>query len=365
MKQVILIVVVWLVVVNGFGLIALNRLALQPDQAYQWIDPATYRQPRSWNPLSLHSRWDSYWILSVADRGYQYQADQLSNIVFFPLYPALIRLIGPMTNHNLALAGWLISSAMLGAACLLLFRLVREFHHQADPIRTILLLLVFPTAVFFNAVYTEATFLALSVGAFYAMRRQRFWIAGLLGLFAALTRANGFLLAVPLVWEYGQRAWRDRRIRWDALSPLLPPLGTALFFLFHRLWLGNGLLFFEVERSWGRSFALNADHLSLFSRAATSNLMIDLGLLVSAIVAAGFVMYRIRVSYGLYMLASLAVPVATGTLLSIGRFALVLFPIAILGATIRHRGAAWAWTLTSTLFFALGVILYVNWYWAG
>lgn len=365
MKQVILIVAVWLVAVNLFALVALNRVTLAPDTAYSWINAATYDQAQTWNPIPLHARWDSYWLTTLAQGGYRYTQGSLSNIVFFPLYPALIRAAAPLFAQDIALAGWTVSCLALIVACVLLYKLVREFHPNADPLRAVMLLLIFPTAFFLNAVYAEATFLALSVAALYAMRKERFWIAGLFGLLAALTRANGFILAVPLAWELARYVWRRKRVAWNAFSVLLPPLGTALFFLYHRLWFGNGTLFFEVEKSWGRAFAINADHLSTFGRAATTNLAIDIAVVVLVLIAAVFVMYRIRVSYGLYMLASLVVPIGTGTLISISRFALTLVPLFILGASIRNRVVNWGWVLLSTMLFALMTVLYVNWYWAG
>ncbi len=365
MKQVFIVVAVWLIVVNAFALIALNRLNLAPDTAYRWINTETYDQAKTWNPVPMHARWDSYWLINLAEGGYRYSPGSLSNIAFFPLYPALIRTVAPIVAHDRALAGWIVSCIALVVACAFLFKLTREFHPESDPLRAVMLLLIFPTAFFLNAVYTEATFLALSVAALYAMRKERFWIAGLLGLLAALTRANGFLLAVPLAWELALYVWRHRRVAWSVCSALLPPLGTALFFLYHRFWFGNGRLFFDVERSWGRAFAVNADHLDVFSRAAAANLAVDIAIVAAILVATAFIMYRIRVSYGLYMLASIIVPLATGTLMSVNRFALMLVPLFILGSAIRNRTVSWAWTLTSTMLFALTTVLYVNWYWAG
>ena len=57
-----------------------------------------------------------------------------------------------------------------------------------------------------RAVYTESLFLALSVGAFYLARRQRFAWACVTAAAAALTHVEGVLLVAPLAYMY----WRDR-----------------------------------------------------------------------------------------------------------------------------------------------------------
>ena len=49
----------------------------------------------------------------------------------------------------------------------------------------------------------------------------------------------------------------------------------------------------------------------------------------------------------------------------IGRFVLVLFPIYILGASIKNQYLRPAWIFISILFLAMYIILFVNNYWAG
>jgi hypothetical protein len=70
-------------------------------------------------------------------------------------------------------------------------------------------------------------------------------------------------------------------------------------------------------------------------------------------------------SYGLYIVATLGVALSTGTSMSIGRYILVLFPIYIALANIKNNNFEKIYTLGSALLFALNIILFVNWYWAG
>jgi len=61
-------------------------------------DPA---EPSAWqvnaDPVrNLLARWDSFWYLDIASRGYHWNGNALQqqNVVFFPLYPLLMRIVG-------------------------------------------------------------------------------------------------------------------------------------------------------------------------------------------------------------------------------------------------------------------------------
>jgi len=93
----------WLVIVNLFALIAFNRLNLAPDTAFDWMSAGTVRPVhQSWNIIDLHNRWDAYWYLTIAQDGYDLRGEgDISNVVFFPLYPLLVRLLGPLAGDDL------------------------------------------------------------------------------------------------------------------------------------------------------------------------------------------------------------------------------------------------------------------------
>src|SRR5207248_6926983 len=98
-------------------------------------------------------------------------------------------------------AGWVVGSAVLGSllvavaalavALYLLRRLVVLDAGERYARGALLVTALFPTAFFFSAIYTESLFLALTVAAFYAARRQRWALAGLCGGLAAATRNTG------------------------------------------------------------------------------------------------------------------------------------------------------------------------------
>lgn len=366
-KKLIIIFLIWLVTINVFGLIALNRLNLEPDTAYEWINPELFEQNKAWNPVNLHAKWDSEWYLDIAKNGYSFQGKgELSNIVFFPLYPHLMRLVAFFVGGNFILAGWLLSALFLLLGLHYLYKITKEFHPDLNPYLPVLFLLTFPTAFFFNAVYTESLFLFLSLASIYYALKKKYWQAGLIGFLASLTRVTGILLAVPIGWEYLKE--KDFNIKAAFEKNILPlflmPLGTFLFFCYHWIEFNNFLLFFKVESWWGRTFKLNLNHLMATTNAAQANLILDLLFLIIALIATYFTFKKLRTSYGLYMIANLGIILSTGTLMSIGRYILVLFPIYLLLSSTKKE-IQLSWGFASTLSLALYTLLFVSNYWAG
>lgn len=366
LKKIILLVFFWLVAVNIFALISLNRFNLKADDAYSWIPVERYDQNQSWNIVSLHSRWDSNWYLDIVKNGYALREnDTLSNIVFFPLYPWLIKMLAYISGFSFVFSGWVISMFFIFPAAYYLFKLTKEFHPEADSFAAVIFLLIFPTAFFLNGVYTESIYLFLSIASFYYVMKKQYAVSAVFGFFAALTRVTGILLFIPLFFQLFLNEGFNKKAVKKSWPLFLVPLGTFVFFLFHWLRFGDFLLFFRVESAWGRSFNFNVDNFSLFSRAAVSNLSLDLFYLFFSAFIMAYLFKKRFFPYLFYVASTVLVAVSTGTLMSIGRYILVLFPIFIVGASIKNEIARYIWIIVSVMMLALNIILFVNWYWAG
>jgi Gpi18-like mannosyltransferase len=365
-NKVILLVFFWLLMINIFALISLNRFNLKGDDAYKWIPVDKYDQNQGWNIVDLHSRWDSNWYLDVVRNGYVLREnDTLSNIVFFPLYPSLIKILSYLLRLNIVFSGWMISSFFLFLGAFYLFKITKEFHSEADPLLAVFLLLIFPTSFFLNSVYTESLFLFLSVASFYYAAKGKYGISGIFGFFAALTRITGILLFVPLLVQLCLKEGFNKNTLKKIFPFWLVPLGTFSFLLFHWLRFGNFFLFFKIESAWGRSFNLNVDNFLFFSRAAISNFYLDVFYLIFSILIIFLLIRKKLFPYAIYMASTVLVAIGTGTLMSIGRYILVLFPIFIIGASLKNEIVRYAWIMVSIMLMALNTILFVNWYWAG
>lgn len=300
--------------------------------------------------MNLQARWDTDFYNQIATAGYRWDRSAFlhQNVVFFPLYPLLMRWGGALLGGHPLLAGTLISLAAFAGAIALLYRLaVLELGEQkAWPV--ILLLSTYPYALFYSAVYTESVFLLLTVGAFYAMRRRHLVVAALSGLAAGLTRPNGFWLAVPLVWlaatappdaaddDTSSRPWWRQRQRVAALLVALAPLaGLALFSAYLYVRFGDALAWVHGQAAWGmpllgRAPAPDPLRTPEDLRLKVSEVMVYVGDIAAFFLAAAAIVpvaRRVGVAYGLWIALNIFPPVATHLFLSLGRFTAVLFPL--------------------------------------
>lgn len=356
---------VWLVIVNIFALLAFNRLNLAPDTAFAWLALIPIEHvPQSWDLIGLHNRWDSYWYLDIARNGYYLRGEQdIANVVFFPLYPLLMRLMAPLAGGDLVLAGWIVSCLFLLLAVVMLTRLCQEFHPDIDPCLPVALLLVHPTAFFLNAVYSESLFLFLSLATVFWARRGSYVTASFWAALASATRIAGVFLFVVLLVEFiranGWRALLTRRV-WPLA---LAPLGAVAFFLYHWAAFGDFFLYLHVQDSFGRDFTVDVADFFYRNNTELANNLLDFAYAGLAVLFGILALWRVRLSYGLYMLVSLSIALSTGSCLAISRYSMVLFPIYIIGAGIRSPVGRGAWLLSSTLLMALDTIRFINHYW--
>jgi len=360
-------VAAWLVVVNIFALLAFNRLNLAPDTSMEWMSPQTVApvQP-NWNVIDLHNRWDSYWYLDIARNGYYLRGEtDQANVVFFPLYPLLVRLTAPLAAGNLVLAGWMVSSLFLALAVCMLVRLTQEFHPGIDPMRPAFFLLAYPAAFFLNAVYSESLFLFLSLAMVFCARRRNFLPAGVLAALASATRVAGAFLFVLLLVEFihanGWRALFTRRV-WPLA---LAPVGILVFFVYHWIAFDDFFLYVKVQSAYGRDFAMDAADFEFRNGPDLVVTVLDWFFIAAAILMGFIALMRLRLSYGVYMLVSLGIALGSGSFLGAARYSMVLFPIHLIGAGIGSAVGRGAWLFGSALLLALDIICFVNHYWAG
>lgn len=203
--------------------------------------------------LASWNHWDAANYVRIAQYGYQTQFD----VAFFPLLPLMIAggayVLGSWSYLTL---GTVISNAALLGAMFVLYQIAVDAGGEKVARRTLLYLCIFPTAFYFFAAYNESLFILLSAGAFLAMRRQHWWLAGILGLLASLARSAGVLLVIPYVIELWQSRESIMAARQNMFLRILPiiliPLGTLLYALYCWHISGNLLDFVSVQSHWGR-----------------------------------------------------------------------------------------------------------------
>ena len=306
--------------------------------------------------VNLQARWDTDFYHQIATVGYRWDPSAFlhQNVVFFPLYPLLMRWGGALLGGHPLLAGTVISLAAFAGAIALLYRMaVLELgEEKAWPV--ILLVSTYPFALFYSVVYTESLFLFLTVGAFYAMRRRSLLLAALAGFAAGLTRPNGFWLAVPLLWlatrgaeGRGGRGGRDVPAILAALAPLA---GVAIFSAYLSVRFGDALAWMHGQAAWGmpllgRGPAPDPARTAEDLRLKASEVIVYAGDIAAFFLAAASIVpvtRRLGVAYGLWIAVNIFPPVAAHLFISLGRFTSVLFPLFFwLALVVPRRRVAW------------------------
>ena len=335
--------------------------------------------------LTSWNRWDAIHYTEIAQYGYRNYIDA----AFFPLFPLLIRAIAFLFgNHGYIAIGMLISNLALLGALFVLYQLAADALGDQVGRRTLLYLTIFPTAFFFFAAYNESLFLLLTAGAFLTMRRQRWWIAGILGFLAALTRSAGILLVIPYLYEL----WISREsffsstqssarkllnISLKLLPVLLIPLGTLLYCAYCWKTFHNPLAFASIQAHWDRYtawpwegiiYAFNELFgIQPFGSFFEAHILIDLVATLSFILLAILGWRKLRTSYSIWLalllIYILASP-ATGqhdVLVSNQRFALEMFPgfITLAALGIEHPRLHQALLVAFPMLLAIFSILFV------
>lgn len=286
-----------------------------------------------------HQEVTSY--LQIAQYGYH----RLADFAFFPLFPWLIASLSSILGSwSYLLIGTLISNASLLGVLLITYNLIVDTVGDDIAQRTLLYLCIFPTAFAFFISYNTALYLLLVTGTFLAIQRQIWWVAGFVGLLAALTRLDGIFLVIPYLYEvWMQRKHSGLHIR--TLAPvILLPLGTTLYAIYCCQALGDPLAFAKASGSWSYSLIwpwqdlwqtlseLFWSHPQPLGSVTQTYVLLNLGAILGFTCLLILGWHKIRTSYSIWqccllllMFETLAID-KTGSLLSNQYFVLTLFP---------------------------------------
>ena len=151
-------------------------------------------------PLWTH--WDTRHYTGIAREWYTSVGDERLRLVFFPLYPLLMRLLSPLTGGSVFHAGILISLACAGASAALVYDLsYMHFGRKTAALSTAYFLLS-PLSVFLCCAYTESLFICLTLAAVCLLRRGKTWPTAVCGFLSAFTRMPGVIVAGLLIIDF-------------------------------------------------------------------------------------------------------------------------------------------------------------------
>ncbi len=360
----------WHSLLLAFG-VSRALILLVAAVSVHFVTPGGHSTVRT-DALGLLEHWDASWYLDLAQHGYTHTAEK-SNAVFFPLYPGLLRIVAS-TGLDWRVSGYLISNTALWVACGLLWKLTRrETGDDATATRAVLVMLFSPMAFIFSAIYSESLFLVGAIGALYYARAGRWWIAGAFAFGAALTRAVGVVLIVPLAWEFARQAWErkaklEARLIRSALPCLLPAVGAACYVGLMKILFGSYMLYFEAQQHWGRRLTFVWDFLAksdFFLRSPYYQAWFAGAIALAFAQMLIGVALRVRDTYLVLCIGLCVVYFSARLVESVPRYLSVVFPFYLIAA-IMLRGRPRlqvAWYAFSAGAQVVALVMFVNGYW--
>lgn len=309
------------------------------------------------------ANFDGGHYLTIAKLGYGWGQQ-----AFFPMYPLAIYffkdiVFGPLYPREVV--GMLISYISLGFALFFFYKIIRFDFSISVALWSIAGLLLFPSSFFFLSVYTESFFLAFLFASIYFMRRNLYFPAAFFAGIASGTRFIGIFLSVMLFIEYVRANRHSFSLKKGFLLSILLLLSISgflgyagyLFITYH-----DPLLFVHVQSAFGANRTNGSIVLLPQVIFRYLKIMIHPQINITYGVALmeffSFCLFfiplffwkHIRLSYLIFSYAAIILPTLTGTLSSMPRYVLVIFPVFILFGSIKH---AWIKILLLTISFCL------------
>ena len=224
---------------------------------------------------------DSYWFKNIMDRGYQtivppidHKVMEVSNVAFFPAYPAIASLLRHAFNINSITA--LLVTAQLAACGFWVYFFLFCARWNVPPVLQIggtLLILAHPASFFLIAAYSESLFLMALLGFIYwstAKGRTARVLAGMHGIVMSAARIVGIVCAAfPVMRSIFQSGWRNllkprkwlRDNRAAVGLTIVAAIGAIAFFAYCQLRWGHWDLYMLTQAAgWG----IEPDYLAVF-----------------------------------------------------------------------------------------------------
>lgn len=320
---------------------------------------------------SYWSQWDARHYIALAEEWYVNTGDERLKLVFYPLYPLLVRIVNSVLR-NTVFSAYLVSNLCLLGSGMAMFRITAREYDRATAQRAVFFLMFAPISFYFSVPYTESAFLLMTLLAVdFAMQRK--WAPALFfGALSAFTRSLGLLTAVCIFYEM-LVTWRSRVLQRPvrqlvrlaflkhmckhALLCCLVALGLGAYLLLNWQVSGDPFRFLQYQSEhWHQEFgsvwytvSYSFKNAQQFSDAGyiTGVWIPQLLYLYSVIIIMLLCMDRIRPGYGAYGLLYTYAAYAPTWLLSGPRYLTAMFVLYPMLAQLTRR--KWVFYLLAAL----------------
>ena len=151
----------------------------------------------------------------------------------------------------------IVSNVSLFVGAAYLYKLVKLDHEEAFAFRAVKYMLIYPITFFLSINFSESVFFTLSIMTVYYLRKHRWFLMGLCGMLAAVSRNFGIILLVSVAAEYLlyiANAYKNRKdgnflkSLLNGFYVLLVPVGFGLYLLLNKVISGDWFTFLRYQK---------------------------------------------------------------------------------------------------------------------
>jgi Gpi18-like mannosyltransferase len=195
----------------------------------------------------LFTHWDGEHYRNIVTKGYTYGilASKQYNVVFFPLYPLLVKILVSI-GIPFDIAGTVLSNIVFLFALWILYRWLETTHSQSIARWTTAVMAWLPMSLFCSLTYTESFFLLFTTLALSSFENHRYYRAALWGMLATATRPPGFVL-IPALLLF---SWLERRSLAAYLSTVTMSGGILAHSIFCWIQFNQPFAFILAQSGW-------------------------------------------------------------------------------------------------------------------
>lgn len=322
------------------------------------------------------ANFDGVHYLTIAKSGYSAQFTQ----VFFPLYPLAINILHRLMYFvHPILIGITLSSVAFFLSLIIFIKLLRQDYNKKIIVWTIFFLVLSPVSFFFGSLYTESVFFLFILLSFYFGRQRNWLLAGIFGAMASLTRLVGILLFPALLWEI----WNAYGVNKKKISPgsaflLLIPAGLGIYSLYLYIAFKDALYFWHAQGVFGAERSGNSiiflpqvlwRYVKIFVTVPPSQHIFWISLFEFCVtIVALFLLFlgykkKIRMSYLIFGALAVIIPTLSGTLSSMPRYMVIVFPIFIALGMIKSTNVKIILLVLSAILLAISTVVFTRGNW--
>jgi Gpi18-like mannosyltransferase len=322
-------------------------------------DYVTFKATYLEQVISPFGRGDVWWYMDIAQNGYEHRpfsTEKHANWAFYPLWPIVLKL-GSFFIPDMLISGLILSNIFFLLSLIFLYQLISIDFDRNIAMLTSFLVIIFPASHFLSRPGPEALFLFLVVATLLCAKKNQWLLTGIIGSLAVLSRLQGLLLVLPLLFIYYKHYRVSQKHDIRVLSLLMIP-AALLLLMFYMYWLtGNILANFAIQEAWDHhlsypfaamiQFLAKPDVINYYGWSLSP---VNFIFLFFALVLTGFMIKKPEIprEYLIYTLLSIYLIIARDSLQASLRFMIPVFPLYLILSLLIYNKR----TLSNFIFFS-------------